>query len=179
MKTWIALLRGINVGGNNILPMAALRRDLASLKLRNVRTYIQSGNIVFDSTARSPASLAGKIARQIEQQHGFRPRVLILKSEDLINAIESNPFPMAVSDPATLHFFFLAEPAVDPDTAALDRARTSTERFAITDAVFYLHAPDGIARSRLAATIEKHLGVAATARNFRTIEKIASMLAGR
>jgi len=179
MKTWIALLRGINVGGHNILPMADLRRDLESLKLRNVRTYIQSGNVVFDSTARSPAPLAGKVARRIEQQHGFRPQVLVLKPEDLMTAIESNPFPTAVSDPATLHFYFLSGPAVDPDTAALDRAKTSTERYEITDAVFYLHAPDGIARSRLAANVEKHLGVAATARNFRTIEKIASMLAGR
>lgn len=178
MNTWIALLRGINVGGKNILPMAELRSDLESLNLGNVRTYIQSGNVVFDSTARSPSSLAGKIVRRIHQQHGFRPRLLLLKREDLMNAIESNPFPDAAADPKTLHFFFLTDAAADPDTGALDDARAPTERYELTDRVFYLHAPEGIARSRLAANVEKLLGVVATARNYRTVEKIASMVAG-
>ena len=177
MKTWIALLRGINVGGNNILPMAKLKRDLESLNLKNVRTYIQSGNVVFDSTAKTPSSLSSRIARRIEQQYGFRPHLLILKREDLLTAIESNPFPGVVSDPKTLHFFFLAEPASDPDTEALDSAKTSTEQYELTDGVFYLYAPDGIARSKLAANAEKHLGVVTTARNYRTVNKLASMVA--
>ena len=179
MNTWIALLRGINVGGNNILPMAELRRELESLNLGNVRTYIQSGNVVFDSTARTPSSLASKIVRRIEQQYGFRPHLLILKREDLLTAIESNPFPAAVSDPRMLHFFFLAEPAPDPNTKAIDDAKASSERYKLTDRVFYLHAPDGIGRSRLAANVEKHIGVVTTARNFRTVDKLASMVAGR
>ncbi len=176
MNTWIALLRGINVGGKNILPMAELRRDLESLKLKNVRTYIQSGNVIFESPVKTRSSLAGKIARQVEQQHGFRPHLLILEREELLAAIESNPFPKAVSDPKTLHFFFLAEPAADPDTKALDKVRASTEQYKLTDGVFYLHAPDGLARSKLAANAEKHLGVVATARNYRTVDKLASMI---
>ncbi len=178
MKTWIALFRGINVGGNNILPMAALKRDLEALKFDNVRTYIQSGNAVFDSAAGTPSSLAVRIRERIGQQHGFYPHVLVLKPEALYAAIAANPFPAAVSDPARLHFFFLAESPPGRDTAALNRAKSSTERYRLTDAVFYLHAPDGIARSKLAANAEKHLGVVVTARNFRTVGKIAAMAGG-
>ena len=179
MQTWIALLRGINVGGNNILPMAKLKSDLESLNLKNVRTYIQSGNIVFDSTAKTASSLSSKIARRIEERHRFRPQLLILRAEDLLLAIESNPFPKAVSDPKTLHFFFLAEPASNPDTKALDDAKTSSERYKLTDGVFYLHAPDGIGRSKLAANAAKHLGVVTTARNYRTVDKLLSMVTQR
>jgi uncharacterized protein (DUF1697 family) len=95
----------------------------------------------------------------------------------LLAAIESNPFPQAVADPKTLHFFFLSEPASEPDTEALDKAKTSTEQYKLTDGVFYLYAPHGIARSKLAANAEKHLGVATTARNYRTVDKLASMVA--
>ena len=118
MATWIALLRGINVGGNNIIKMADLKSDLESLKLMNVRTYIQSGNVVFDSAAKTASSLTKKIRSQIEKQHGFRPQLFIIDLNDLLATIKSNPFPKAVSDPKTLHFFFLAEPAVDPDIKA-------------------------------------------------------------
>ena len=177
MATWIALFRGINVGGNNILPMAKLKSDLESLKLKNVRTYIQSGNAVFDSPAKTASSLTKNIARRIEEQHGFRPHLLIFNRKDLLTAIESNPFPKAASDPKTLHFFFLAEPASDPDMEALDHAKTPTEKYKLTDRVFYLHAPDGIARSKLAAHAEKHLGVVTTARNYRTVDKVLSMVA--
>ena len=131
MQTWIALFRGINVGGNNILPMAKLKSDLESLNLSN---------------------------------------------EDLLTAIESNPFPNAVSDPKTLHFFFLAEPASNPDTEALGGIKTSTEKYQLTDGVFYLHAPDGVGRSKLAANAEKHLGVVTTARNYRTVAKLLAMV---
>ena len=176
MQTWIALFRGINVGGNNILPMAKLKSDLESLNLKNVRTYIQSGNVVFDSIAKTATSLSKRIARRIEERHGFRPQILILNREDLLTAIDSNPFPKAVSDPKTLHFLFLAEPASDPDTEALDDMKTSSERYKLTDGVFYLHAPDGIGRSKLAANAEKHLGVVTTGRNYRTVDKLLSMV---
>ena len=176
MTAWIALFRGINVGGNKLLPMADLRSDLQSLKLSNVRTYIQSGNVVFDASAWSASSLSRKIGQRIEKRHGFRPYVLILDREELLTAIESNPFPYAVSNPKTLHFFFLAEPATHPDIKALENAKTPTEKYKLTDRVFYLYAPDGIGRSRLAANTEKYLGVVTTARNYRTIDKLFSMI---
>ena len=176
MQRWIALFRGINVGGHNILPMAALTSDLESLKLQRVRTYIQSGNVVFDSTSKSIGTLATRISRRIEEQHGFRPRVLFLSEKELQTAVSDNPFPEAVYIPKTLHFFFLNTTPVAPNIKALDDAKGSTENYAISKRVFYLHAPDGIGRSKLAMNAEKHLGVVTTARNYRTVQKLLAMV---
>lgn len=176
MQTWIALFRGINVGGNNVLRMAALRTLLESLGLMQVRSYIQSGNVVFESEAGSAATLSESITGLVEAQHGFRPKLLLITESDLLEAMASNPFPDAVSEPKTLHFFFLAEPSSKPNTEALDQAKAPSESYRITDRVFYLHAPDGIGRSKLAASAEKHLGVVTTARNYRTVDKLRSML---
>ncbi len=177
MQTWIALIRGINVGGNNILPMAKLRLDIESRNLRNVRSYIQSGNLVFDSAAKTPSSLANRIGRKIEQNHGFRPQLVVFRREFLLRAIESNPFPSAVADAKSLHFFFLATPASDPGTDAIDKVKKSTARYRLSEGVFDLDAPAGIARSKLATNAEKYLGVVSTARNYLTVEKIASLAA--
>ena len=155
--------------------MAKLKSDLESLKLRNIRTYIQSGNVVFDSTV-TASSLARKIGGLIEKQHGFRPQVFILDHNDLLTAIELNPFPEAVHHPKTLHFYFLAEPATNPNINALNNVKTSTENYKLTDRVFYLHAPEGIGRSKLAAKVEKYLGVMTTARNYRTVDKLKQMI---
>lgn len=176
MQTWIVLFRGINVGGKNILPMAKLKSDLESLKFSNVRTYIQSGNVVLDAKTRSGNVLQKKIAQVVEAKYGFRPQVLILDCEALLHAVQANPFPDAVSDPSKLHFFFLSEPASEADLQSVELARSATEEFQLTDSVFYLHAPDGIGRSKLAANAEKYLNVVTTARNFRTVEKLRSMI---
>ncbi len=177
MATWIALLRGINVGGNSILPMAELRSDLDALKFTNVRTYIQSGNVVFDSDATSASELTERIGERIEERHGFRPRILIVSGENLRDAVAANPFPDAVAEPKTLHFSFLEQPANDADLPALADASSPSESYKLTDRVFYLHAPDGIGRSKLAAKAEKLLGVVATGRNYRTVDRLMSMVA--
>lgn len=173
---WIALFRGINVGGKNILSMAGLKKSLESLGLANVCTYIQSGNVIFDSETVSPAPLQSKIARQIETDHGLKPAILLMSPEVLKAAVLSNPFPEATSDPKTLHYFFLENTATDPDVAAIDAACADTEEYVLSDHVFYLHAPDGIGRSKLAAKVEKCLGVPVTARNHRTVEKLLAIL---
>lgn len=175
MNRWIALFRGINVGGNNILKMAELREDLGSLKFENIRTYVQSGNVVFDSRAKSAASLQNKIASLVNQRHGFKPHVFVLKREDLVTAVDQNPFPEAIEKPSTLHFFFLNASATDPDVDSIEKAKGETERCEITDAVFYLHAPEGVARSKLAANAERYLGVVTTARNYRTVSKLLDL----
>jgi uncharacterized protein (DUF1697 family) len=175
MQRWIALFRGINVGGNNILPMKELIRHLEALKLQNVRTYIQSGNVVFDTEEKSVSSLTKKITGRIEKKHGFGPQVLLISREELQSAIQANPFPQAVSDPKSLHFLFLEKPAAKANIQALDLAKSRTESYVLKGCLFFLHAPEGIGRSKLATTAEKHLGVAATARNYRTVEKIAEM----
>jgi len=101
--------------------------------------------------------------------------VLVLESEEFEKAVRSNPFPEAESEPKSLHAYFLATPPERPDLEALEGIKGDRERFVLGDRVFYLHAPDGIGRSRLAARAEKLLGVPATARNWRTVRKVKDM----
>lgn len=177
MTTLIALLRGINVIGNNQLPMKELAALLTGMGLHDVQTYIQSGNVVFRGNVRNKAALAAKISAAIEARHGFAPRVLLLDAEELHQAMAGNPYPEAASAPRTLHLFFLADAPQHPDLEALEALRTASERFMLAGKVFYLHTPDGVGGSKLAARIEKALGVAATARNWNTVRKLAEMVA--
>lgn len=174
--TWIALFRGINVGGKNILSMVKLKEDLESLNCRKICTYIQSGNVVFDSMENDLKLLSQKITARIKARHGFEPHVLLLQASELREAIESNPFPEAIAAPKTLHFFFLDQSAVSVDIEAIEGAKSPSERYRLAERLFYLHAPDGIGRSKLAANAERYLGVVTTARNYRTVEKLASMV---
>ncbi len=176
MSTLIALLRGINVIGNNKLPMKELAALLTDMGLRDVQTYIQSGNVVFHSNAKNKTALAAKISAAIEAQHGFAPRVLLLDAEELRQALAGNPYPEAASAPRTLHLFFLAQAPQHPDLKSLEAIKTASERFELAGKVFYLHTPDGFGPSKLAARVEKSLGVAATARNWSTVCKLAEMV---
>ena len=175
MQTWIALFRGINVGGRNILPMADLVAELQSLNLRSVRTYIQSGNALFESSARSAGSIGKKIAKRIEETHGFRPHVLLLKDTELADAIAKNPYADSELDPKTVHFFFMGDLPIDPNVDDIEDATATSESFTIVNRVLYLHAPDGIGRSKLAAKAETLLGVPTTARNLRTVQRLLDM----
>jgi uncharacterized protein (DUF1697 family) len=175
MKTYIALFRGINVGGNNVLPMKDLVALLENLGSQNVKTYIQSGNVVFQTKEEDASLLSDKIRAAIKKSHGFEPNVLLLEVEEIEKAVGSNPFPEAESEPKTLHLFFLSSMPKNPDYDALESIKGDRERFALKDGVFYLHAPDGIGRSKLAANAEKVLGVAITGRNWRTVRKVMAM----
>lgn len=176
MKTYLALFRGINVGGKNPLPMKVLAALLGELGARNVRTYIQSGNAVLESAARDPAQLAGKIGAAVKERCGFEPNVLLLEREDLERAVAGNPFPEVETDPKALHLGFLASTPERPDLAALEGLRRDGERFQLVQRVFYLHAPAGVGRSKLAASAERLLGVPMTDRNWRTVCKLRDML---
>lgn len=176
MPVRIALLRGVNVGGRNALRMKELVGLLEALDLNDVRTYLQSGNVVFRSGTDPSAQLAAKISDSIEAHRGFRPHVLLMSGQKLRQAIASNPFPEAESNPKSLHLFFLDAVPQRPRIDSLTAARAPSERFHLADDVFYLHAPDGIGRSKLAARVEKDLGVAATARNWRTVVNLMGMI---
>ncbi len=175
MTTWIALIRGINVGGHNQMPMTTLTKALEKAGCSSVRTYIQSGNVVFDSKSKSKSSVSKKIGDTIESEFEFRPELLLLTVDQLQSAIANNPFPQAISEPKSLHFYFLAAPPNSPDLAGLMKAAT-TERYELIDSVFYLHTPDGLGKSKLAGLVERKLGVSATARNYSTVQKLSAML---
>jgi uncharacterized protein (DUF1697 family) len=172
METYIALLRGINVGGKNILPMKDLAGLLEGLGLSKVSTYLASGNVVFQSETADPAGLAEEIGAAIGDTYGFTPQILIRSVEEFRRAAAANPYPEAESEPKSLHLFFLESPPADPDLARLEAVKKASERFKLDESVFYLHAPEGIGRSKLAAGAEKALGVPATGRNWRTVSKV-------
>ncbi len=175
MKTWVLLLRGINVGGTGKLPMAGLRVLLGELGAENVATYIQSGNAVFTGDYDAD-KIARRIEDEVETHFGFRRDALVLPAGAMIAARDAFPFPEAVEAPKTGHVWFLTSTA-RPDLDAMTALATDNERFALGDGTFYLHAPDGIGRSKLAAKAEKLLGVPATARNLNTVNNLCDLAA--
>jgi uncharacterized protein (DUF1697 family) len=178
MNTWIALLRGINVGGANVLPMKALRSLLEKNDCSDVQTYIQSGNVVFRSRAPSAASMERRLAKAVADAHGFEPRVLVLARSELEKAAAGNPFREADEVPTSVHLFFLASSPKKVDAAGLESVRAKSERFERKGKVLYMYAPDGFGNSKLAARAEKLLGVPATARNWRTVKTLIEMAKG-
>jgi uncharacterized protein (DUF1697 family) len=175
MKTYIALFRGINVGGKNVLPMKELAALLEDLGAQGAQTYIQSGNAVFRSKEGDAARLSSRISAEIKKRRGFEPHVLLLERADLERAVQANPFPEAEADPAALHVGFLAAIPERPDLGKLEGLKKDRERFHLAGQVFYLHAPEGVGRSKLAASAEKLLGVPMTDRNWRTVCKLWEM----
>lgn len=173
MKKYVLLLRGINVGGHNKLPMAELRKILESLGYESVKTYIQSGNVVLSAEAVPDTSA---IAAAIERQFGFSPRILAVSGEQFAAVADANPYRDDDLDGKFLHVWYLAGPA-SADMDGLEARKGPNEKFALTDQAFYLRAPDGIARSKLANEVEKLLGVEGTGRNLNTVRKLMEMLA--
>jgi len=178
MNTYIALFRGINVGGKNSLPMKELVALLEDIGAKNVRTYIQSGNVVFQSIEKSPSQLSKQLAAEIKKRLGFEPHVLLLGLEAINKAMAENPFSEAEADPSSLHLGFLASTPKNPDLKKLNSLKKASERFHLGDNVFYLHAPEGVGRSKLAASSERLLGVPMTDRNWRTVCKIRELAGG-
>lgn len=174
MNTYIALLRGINVGGNHMLPMKGLRLLFAQHGCSDVRTYIQSGNVVFRSRTSDTKRVKKRLASAVAKSRGFEPKVLVLTTEELEIAAANNPFPEAEGNPKSVHLFFLTEPAKTLGIPSIEALRTS-ERFELKGRVFYLHTPDGFGTSELAGRVEQLLGVPATARNWRTVTTLLAM----
>ncbi len=176
MHTLIALFRGINVGGRNRLPMKELASLMQPLGCTDVRTVIQSGNVVFATGRTDSEALRAELVEAIRQAKGFAPAVMLLPEGDFQAVLQANPFPEAVEDPSRLQVGFLSEPPTAPDLQAMEAARSPTERFEVVGPAFYLHAPDGIGRSKLAARAEAWLGVPMTVRNWKTLGKVAALL---
>ena len=177
MSRFVALFRGINVGGKHSLPMQALREILAACGCEDVQTFIQSGNAVF-SSAVAASELAANIKHAIEARFSLAPQVLLLTVDRFAAIAAANPFTDAESNPKCLHVSFLTEKPGAPNLDALDGLKVESERFLLKGDAFYLYAPDGIGRSKLAAKVERHLGVAATGRNWRTVSKIIELANG-
>ncbi len=188
MRTHVALLRGINVGGRNKLAMADLRQVVASLGHTEVATYIQSGNVLFAAGER--AADTGRLAIGLEDaiasQLGIRTGVVVLSRCELRRVADDNPFPDE-TDPKAVHAVFLRErPGADgiaAVSAAVDRARAkgSRDRAEVVGGTLYLWTPDGMGRSVLAAELNRggrHRTPMATgtARNAATVQTLLEQL---
>lgn len=175
---YILLLRGINVGGKHRLPMAALRDIVTQWGGEEVRTYIQSGNAVFECdpplSPEAESTFANHIAQSIQQNHGFKPQIYLLSAARWQRILEQSPFDL--QEGKTVHVYFLSAAPTAPDLEKLKVLAQAEERFALKADAFYLRAPAGIGRSRLAAVVEKVLGVPCTARNGKTVLALDALL---
>jgi uncharacterized protein (DUF1697 family) len=175
MTSFVALLRGINVGGRNCLPMQTLREQMSELGCENIQTYIQSGNVVF-SFVGAAKKLEVQIADTINASHGFRPQVMILAASKFKKMAATNPHRTEGVEPKFLHVGFLATKAKSPNMERMHRLAANGEEYRLVNNTFYLYAPNGIGRSKLASEVEKCLGVAVTSRNWRTVLKIVELV---
>lgn len=175
MNTYIALFRGINVGGNNMLPMKELKVVMENEGCCDVQTYIQSGNVIFRSAMSDTAKLSKRLGTAVSKSHGFEPRVWLLTRQELERAAKANPFHEAIENPKSVHLFFLATPPKAPNLEGIDKIRLESERFQLKGRVFYVHTPEGFGTSKLATRVEQLLGVPATARNWRTVTTLLEM----
>ncbi len=176
MKSWIALFKGINVGGNNIVPMKGLVEEFNSLGFTSVKSYIQSGNVVFQSAEKNASKLSKVIENAVHTRFGIRPPVIVLSKKIISDAIDANPFDISEADAAKLHLFFLFSTSTEINKTRLAALQKPNERCELINDVFYLHAPDGAGQSNLAVQVEKIVGVPVTARNWRTVCTINTML---
>lgn len=177
MKTWIALLRGINVGGHNRLPMTSLTQILESAGCEQVKTYIQSGNAVFKADIDDASLFAEQVGRSIEEEHGFNPATQLVTADELQQAIGSNPYPQAESEPKTLHLSFLEREPEEEHVGAARQLLAGSESLTVIGDLLYLHAPDGIGRSKFAGNVDRALQVESTSRNWRTVIKLNELAA--
>ena len=177
MQTFIALLRGINVSGKNLIKMAPLAEVLTGAGLMNVRTYIQSGNIVFESEASDDADTGLIIAENIRKEFGFIVPVRVLKQSELKRIRDDNPFIRLHGLPGDkLHLTLLSG---IPDHALVQKIAETEylpDEYIISGNAIYLNCPDGYGRTKLTNTFfENKLKVTATTRNWATIVKLCSM----
>lgn len=182
MARYVALLRGINVGGRNKVAMADLRQVAASLGHTGVATYIQSGNIVFTSPDASVISLADALEQEIARRLAVQPAVVVLSRADLAQVIADNPFP-GEANPKCLHAVFRREEMTPGAVAAIAaaqesaRAKGSRDEAVVIGRTLFLRTPDGLGRSELAAQLARSSGQAAgTARNWATVTRLMAML---
>lgn len=173
MQTYIVLLRGINVSGRNILPMAALREMLEQLQFANVQTYIQSGNVILQTAETPTTTLAQQISDAILATFGLTVPTVVLTLATLQDIAQNNPFLIENVDIQHLHVtIFGSEPAADAQQKVIAQA-PDNEQIKFSNAAAYLYCPDGYHRSKLSNNyLEKQLKTVATTRNWRTISTL-------
>jgi uncharacterized protein (DUF1697 family) len=176
MPRLVALLRGINVGGRKKVPMARLREVLEAAGFEDVKTYVQSGNVVLSAPRRSPAKIGREIEAAIEAEFGFDVAVVMRTRDELAALVEDDPLGDVATNPTYRVVVFLAEKLDRSRLADVEPDAFAPEAFELRDREIVMWAPEGQRDSRIVKTLtEKRTGVVGTARNWRTVEKLLAM----
>jgi uncharacterized protein (DUF1697 family) len=170
VSTYVALLRGVNVGGNNKLPMADLRAHFESLGFDNVRTLIQSGNVVFE-TPHTPTNQ--QIELSIENRFAISTRIALRTPHELQRVVAEVPSTM--TDAGKLYVGFFATKPVSADVVHLDHERFLPEQFSVSAHEIYMHLPDGMGQTKLPEYLNRRLKVPITFRNWNTVNRMLAM----
>lgn len=176
-KTYIALLRGINVSGRNIVKMSELRNMMDELGIPGAKTYIQSGNIIYNSPESDTRRMGRDLAAAILNKFGHNIPVLVLSSEDLGASLIKCPFSDdGESKPVGVYITFMSEKSLGSPPQKILESVSASEQWMIKDSYFYLNCPLGYSNTKLTNEyIEKCFGVHSTTRNIRTVRKISAL----
>ncbi len=171
MSLHVALLRGVNVGGANRLPMKSLIAAFEAAGARSVSTLIQSGNVVFDTN--DVAAVAGEVSALLARDRGLHVPIITRSASEFRVLVAGNPFRPHL-DPASLHVALLSR---EPASVSLDLTRSPADSFALVGATLYLHLPNGVSGSKITnAWLDAQLDVISTLRNWRTVTRLTALL---
>ena len=176
-QRFVALLRGINVGRAKRVPMAELRAAVEGLGFTDVRTLLNSGNVVFSGARRAPSETARSLEEAVAARTGVRARVTVLAAADFTRILDANPLVGLASDPSRAHVAFLREPRLaQPMLESLAAQSWDPEALAVGTQAAYLWCPHGMSGGQLAAAVDKALGDLVTMRNWATATRIQALL---
>jgi uncharacterized protein (DUF1697 family) len=175
---YISLLRGINVGGKKKVEMDKLKLVYEDLGFNRVRSYIQSGNLMLETTKNwDTKKLSSKIEKQLAKAFGFDILVILREQKELQEVVENNPFLIKNSEPEKLHVTFLRESPKSFPVEELGKAKFKEEDFVLKGKEIYLYLPYGYGRTKLNNSFfEKKLGITATTRNWRTVNTLSRLI---
>ena len=179
MNVHVALLRGINVGGKNMLPMKDLAAMFTNAGCASVSTYIQSGNVVFEASPALSRRIPTLIERAISDRFGYQVPVVTRSGAELGKIVRANPFLEAGANIGTLHVAFLADSPAQAKIKALDPNRSPPDEFAVRGREIYLQCPNGYGRTKLTnGYFDSKLATTSTVRNWRTVVKLLELAGG-
>jgi len=174
MQTYISVLRGINVSGRNMIKMDALRNMFEQMRFKHVKTYIQSGNVVFQTKKVSNQKLEQLITEKIVDCFSFDVPVLVKELSEIEEVLSNNPFILRQEDPAKLHVTFLSDFPEQERVAKITSGQYASDEFIIKGKDVYVYCPDGYGNTKLSNNFfESKLKVTATTRNWKTVTELA------
>jgi len=177
MPIYVAMLRGINVGGAKIVKMENLRALFEALGFSRVRSYVQSGNVIFETSRVNSTRLSRAIGKRILSDYGFSVPLILRTSGEINKIVSDNPFLKESGiDRSKLHVTFLSELPAKAAMGKLDALKGDVDQFRIKNREIYLYCPSGYGRTKLSnSSFERLLSVEATTRNWRTVKMLAGM----